>query len=168
MAKQSINYFELEQTPEDYNFLLFGIASSDNQYVIANAINDVLNIDLQLADYIDLSHRIGKDFKFSFYSYTDEAFNLEYNLIPNKSNFVANANEKKSEGDLFAMFNESVDESSRLIPELTKTDFLLLIKGDEHYHYGYKIQELLKSIPEIISLQEIIPDKLSSKSNLIF
>jgi hypothetical protein len=158
----------LHNNPDDFNFLLFGIACSDNQYVLANNINSVLNIDLRLENYIDLSHRMGKDFKFSFFSYLDEEFNLEYNLIPNKSNHAAKEGGDESAGDLFSMFNENVDESSRLIPELTKTDYLLLIKGDEHYNFTYKITEALKQIPEIISLQEIIPEKLSNKTNLIF
>lgn len=140
----------------------------DNQYVLAANINSALGIDLRLSNYIDLSHRLGKDFKFSFFDYLDEEFNLEYNLIPNKSNNVAKDSRDTNEGDLFSAFNENIDESSRLIPELTKTDYLLLIKGDEHYNFTYKITDALKKIPEIISLQEIIPDKLSNKNNLIF
>jgi hypothetical protein len=160
--------YTLHSDPDEFNFLLFGIASSENQYVIASSINSALGIDLRLSDYIDLSHRMGKDFKFSFFDFLDEEFNLEYNLIPNKSNNVAKENSDKQEGDLFSMFNENVDESSRLIPELTKTDYLLLIKGDEHYNFTYKITDALKKIPEIISLQEIIPEKLTNKNNLIF
>lgn len=163
MAKYTLN-----SDPEDFNFLLFGIASSENQYVLASTINSALGIDLRLSNYIDLSHRMGKDFKFSFFDYLDEEFNLEYNLIPNKSNNVAKEKTEKQDGDLFSMFNENVDESSRLIPELTKTDYLLLIKGDEHYNFTYKITDALKKIPEIISLQEIIPEKLANKNNLIF
>jgi hypothetical protein len=158
----------LHSNAEDFNFLLFGIACSDNQYVLATNINSALDIDLRLENYIDLSHRMGKDFKFSFFSYVDEEFNLEYNLIPNKSNHVAKEGGNEQKDDLFSMFNENVDESSRLIPELTKTDYLFLIKGDEHYNFTYKITDALKKIPEIISLQEIIPDKLSNKNNLIF
>jgi len=71
-------------------------------------------------------------------------------------------------GDLFSLLNENIDESSRLIPELTKTDYLLLIKGDEYYHHSYKITDALKKIQGIVQIQEIIPDKLASKSNLIF
>lgn len=158
----------LHTDPEEYNFLLYGISCSDNQYVLANNINHVLKIDLRLENYIDLSHRMGKDFKFSFYSFLDEGLNLEYNLIPNRSNFVANEDSKEESGNLFSMFSENIDESSRLIPELTKTDFLLLIKGDEHYHHSYKILDALKQIQEIITIQEIVPDELSNKSNLIF
>ena len=163
MAKHTLN-----SDPDDFNFLLFGIACPHNQYVLATNINSALGIELQLEDYIDLSHKMGKDFRFSFFSYFDEGFNLEYNLIPNRSNYVAKEGGAKQDNDLFSMFNENVDESSRLIPELTKTDYLLLIKGDEHYNFTYKITDALKSIPEIISLQEIIPDKLSNKNNLIF
>lgn len=158
----------LHSDPEEFNFLLFGIACSDNQYVLASNINTALGIDLRLSNYIDLSHRMGKDFKFSFFDYQDEEFNLEYNLIPNKSNNVAKEKTYSNDGDLFSMFNEDIDESSRLIPELTKTDYLLLIKGDEHYNFTYKITDALKKIPEIISLQEIIPEKLTNKNNLIF
>jgi len=153
---------------DDFKFLLVGIACSDNQYVLAGAINDVLKIDLRLQNYIDLSHRMGKEFKFSFFSYLDEELNIEYNLVPNRSNFITRENDKENSGDLFSLLNEQVDESSRLIPELTKTDYLLLVKGDEYYHYSYKVTAALKEIPGIIKIQEIIPEKLSSKTNLIF
>lgn len=159
--------YTLEKT-DDFSFLLLGIISPENQYVLVNAINSALNIDLRLEDYIDLSHRMGKDFKFSFYCFTDEEFNLEYNLLPNRSNYSAKEKRDTDSGDLFSLFNEDVDESSRLIPELTKTDYLLLVKGDEYYHFIHKITEVLKKIPEIITVQEVIPEKLSSKSNLIF
>jgi hypothetical protein len=158
----------LHNDPDEFNFLLFGIACPDNQYVLATNINSALGIDLSLHNYIDLSHKMGKDFRFSFFNYLDEEFNLEYNLIPNRSNYVAKEDGGTKDGDLFSMFNENVDESSRLIPELTKTDYLLLIKGDEHYNFTYKITDALKKIPEIISLQEIVPEKLSNKNNLIF
>lgn len=162
MAKHTLN------SQGDFNFLVIGIVSPANQYVLVNQINHALNIDLSLDDYIDLSHHIGKDFKFSMFNYSDEEFNLEYNFLPNRSNFSARENNATNTGDLFSLMNESVDESSRLIPELTKTDYFLLIKGDEYNHFIYKITEGLKQIPEIISIQEIIPDKLSSKNNLIF
>jgi len=155
-------------TTEDFNFLLFGIACSDNQYVLVNNINAVLNTELRLDSYIDLSHRIGKEFKFSFFSFVDEELNLEYNLIPNRSNFNHTETTGKESGDLFSLLSENIDESSRLIPELTKTDYLLLIKGDEYYHYSYKVTKKKKKIDGIVQIQEIIPDKLTSKSNLIF
>jgi hypothetical protein len=156
------------ERPDDFNFLLYGIVCSENQYVLVNAINAALHIDLQLEDYIDLSHRMGKDFTFSFFSFMDEEFNLEYNLLPNRSNNTPKEKQEENSGDLFSLFSEGVDESSRLIPELTKTDYLLLIKGDEYYNFIYKISEALKNIPEIISVQDVVPEKLSSKSNLIF
>ncbi len=160
--------YVLDTKADDFNFLLIGIGCNNNQYVLANAINEVLQIDLQLENYIDLSHKIGKEFKFSFYSFLDEEFNIEYNLIPNRSNNSQSSEDTKVASDLFSAFNETIDESSRLIPELTKTDFLLLVKGDEFYHYSYKITEALKKIQDIITIQEIIPDNLSSRNNLIF
>jgi hypothetical protein len=160
--------YVLDTKADDFNFLLIGIGCSNNQYVLANAINEVLQIDLRLENYIDLSHKMGTDFKFSFYSFLDEEFNIEYNLIPNRSNNSENTKHKDLGSNLFSAFNESIDESSRLIPELTKTDFLLLVKGDEFYHYSYKITDALKKISDIISIQEIIPEELNSKNNLIF
>lgn len=160
--------YVLDTKADDFNFLLVGIGCSSNQYRMVNAINEVLQIDLQLQNYVDLSHKMGTEFRFSFYSFLDEEFNIEYNLIPNRSNNSERNQQKDNGGDLFSMFNESVDESSRLIPELTKTDYLFLIKGDEYYHYSYKITEALKKIEEVISVQEIIPEDLSSRNNLIF
>ncbi len=155
-------------TQDDFDFLVIGIVCPENQYILVNKINHVLNIDLRLDNYIDLSHRLGKDFKFSMFNYLDEEFNLEYNFLPNRSNYSANEKTGANTGNLFSLMNENIDESSRLIPELTKTDYFLLIKGDEYNHFIYKITEGLKQIPEIISIQEIIPDKLNSKNNLIF
>ena len=162
MAKHTLDF------TDDFNFLLYGISSNENQYLLVNNINNALHIDLRLESYIDLSHRIGKEFRFSFFSFMDDELNLEYILIPNRSNFT---NEEKSQTDknnLFSLLNENFDESSRLIPELTKTDYLLLIKGDEYYHHSYKIADAIKKTESVIRLQEIIPDTLESKSNLIF
>lgn len=160
--------YTLDTKADDFNFLLIGIGCSSNQYVLVNAINEVLQIGLQLESYIDLSHKMGSNFKFSFYSFFDEEFNIEYILLPNRSNISESATKEESGTDLFSQFNERIDESSRLIPELTKTDFLLLVKGDEFYHYSYKITDALKKISDIISIQEIVPEELSSKNNLIF
>ena len=100
--------YVLDSNPEEFNFLLFGISCTDNQYVLAANINTALGIDLRLSNYIDLSHRLGKDFKFSFFDYLDEEFNLEYNLIPNKSNNVAKGGGENNDGDLFSAFNENI------------------------------------------------------------
>lgn len=163
MAKHVLNTLE-----EDFNFLLYGLSTAENQYYIVSLLNDTLNINLSLDNYIDLSHRMNKDFKFSMYSFLDEKFMLEFILIPNKSNYVAKEQNTDAENDLFSMFNEEVDESSKLIPELKRTDYLLMIKGEENYKYEYRINERLKTLKKIVTVQEIVPDTLSNKNNLIF
>ena len=61
-----------------------------------------------------------------------------------------------------------VDERVKLIKELPKTDYFLILKGEELHTFRFKIMECLKTIPEIVQLQAIEPNDLASKRNLIF
>lgn len=161
MAKHVLNSSE-----EELNFALVGITSPEDQYRILSLINDALNINMTLSDYLPLTAKDDKIFKFSLYKFVDEDLRLEFNLIPNNSNFEEPNMMPSQTDDLFSGI--AFDESSKLIKELPKTDYFLILKGDETHLYQFKIIEKLKKITEIVQIQTIEAQELSSRRNLIF
>lgn len=161
MAKYILNTQE-----DDLDFVLLGITSPENQYQISSLINDYLKINLRLEDYVPFSLKEGKVFKFSLFQYLDEDLGLEYFFIPNTSNFEEPNVNTYAANDLFSGMD--VDESVRLIKELPKTQYFLILKGEDLHQYQYKIIDTLKTIPEIIQIQSIEAKDLPSKRNLIF
>jgi hypothetical protein len=119
-----------------------------------------------LSDYLPLLAKDEKAFKFSLYTFTDEDLRLEFNCIPNNSNFEEPNINLGQITDLFSGIN--LDQSTKLIRELPVTDYFLLLKGDEATIYQFKVIDKLKQIPEIIRIQSIEPNHLQSKKNLIF
>lgn len=161
MAKHVLNTNE-----NDFDFALIGMVCPENQYVILSLVNESLKINLRLNDYVPFSLKNGKLFKFSLYHFTDEELNLEYFLIPNTSNFEAPNMNASGLNDLFTGLD--VDESVKLVKELPKTDYFLIVKGEDLHYYQFKIMEKLKTINEIIQVQTIEASDLPSRRNLIF
>lgn len=161
MAKYVLNTGD-----DDFNFMLLGIVCLENQYTLLSLINDVLGTNLCLSDYIPFNLKDGKLFKFSLYHFLDEELGLEYFFIPNTSNFEEPSMTAAPGDDLFAGLD--VDEQVKLVKELPKTDYFLILKGDELYNLSHRIIEKLKTIEEIIQLQTIEPTDLPSRRNLIF
>jgi hypothetical protein len=158
--------YVLNTSDDDFDFVLIGLVCLENQYHVINAVNEALKINLILSDYLPFNLKDGKLFKFSLYHFIDEALGIDYYLIPNTSNFEEpNINETKSD-DLFGGFD--VDESVKLIKELPKTDYFILLKGEDLHNYQFKIVDKLKTIQDVIQVQTIEPNELSSKRNLIF
>lgn len=161
MAKHVLN-----TGADDYDFVLIGITCSENQYFLSSVVGDALNLSFFLSDYIPFSLKEGKIFKFSLYRFLDEELGLEYFFIPNSSNFEDLNPNMQTTADLFAEIN--VEETTRLIKELPKTDYFILLKGENIHNVQFKIIDRLKTIPEIIQIQLIEPNELQSKRNLIF
>ncbi|MCE3228410.1 MAG: Uncharacterized protein K0S32_2961 [Bacteroidetes bacterium] len=159
MAKHVLN------TPTDLDFVLIGISSAENQYSLVALINETLGTDLALSDNIPYNLKDGKLFYFSLFRFFSEEFGLDYFLIPNNSNFEAE-NNAGGGGDLFSDLN--VEESTKLIRELPKTDYFLILKGEDLHLFRFKVLEHLKSIKEIIQVQNIEPGDLPSRMNLVF
>jgi hypothetical protein len=160
MAKHFLNNSEA-----DIDFVLIGITCLEDQYTLVAIIDDVLKINLQLSDYIPFTLKEGRVFNFSLYRFIDEELGLEYCFVPNNSNFEE-PNINQTSKDLFAGVN--VDESMKLIKELPKTDYFLILKGEDLHNYQFKILQKLKTAGEIIQVSAIEPLQLSSKRNLIF
>ncbi|MDO9000421.1 MAG: IPExxxVDY family protein [Bacteroidota bacterium] len=161
MAKHTLN-----TTDEDFDFVLIGLVCLENQYHVISNVNQALKINLVLSDYLPFNLKGGKLFNFSLYHFLDEAMGIEYSLIPNTSNFDEPDTNQNKTKDLFAEID--VDESVKLIKELPKTDYFILLKGEDLHNYRYKIIDLLKTIPDIIQVQSIEASELASKRNLIF
>ena len=163
-SKKKVAKHVLNSSGDEFRFALAGISSADDQYRVVSLINDALNISLFLSDYIPMNLKRGNTFEFSLYRYTDQSLGLEYFLIPNISNF-----EKPGTGqgaDLFA--GQDIDERVRLIKELPKTDYFLLLKGELYEHYKFDIFAALRSAGSFTQVQAIEPDSLPSRKNLIF
>lgn len=161
MAKHILHSHE-----DDLDFVLIGLSSQENQYAVVSSVNDILNIHLFLSEYIPFHLKEGKIFRFSLYCFSDEELGLDYFFIPNTSNFEEPNINTISTNDLFAGMN--VDERVKLIKELPKTDYFLILKGEDLHNYQFKIIEKLKSQSDFIQIQAIEPQDLPSKRNLIF
>lgn len=150
-----------------FDFVLIGIACPENQYVIINNINLHLNINLSLSQTLKFDLKKHDLFEFSLFHYVDEELGLEYSVVPNKSNYRPMQN-KDAGFDLFANSDQVIEETALLINELPHTNYFFILKGESAIHEQYNVFKLLKSIPVINQVHEIIPDKLPSKNNLIF
>jgi hypothetical protein len=158
--------YVLNTNDDAADFVLIGITCSEDQYTIISLLDSALKIKFFLSDYIPFNLKDNKLFKFSLYRFPDEELGLEYFFIPNTSNFEEPNINASVGNDLFAGLE--VDESVRLIRELPKTDYFMLLKGEDLHNYQYKIIDKLKTLPEIIQIQAIEPSELPSRRNLIF
>ena len=151
---------------DEFDFIVIGITLPDNQYRATSLVNESLGIDLQLSDYVPFNLKSGKFFSFSLFTHVDENLALEYYFIPNASNFEQPGKATPPDGDLFGGLE--VDESTRLIKELPKTDYFLLVKGEAQEHHQFRILQLLRDSGAFTQVQVIDPLTLQSRNNLLF
>jgi len=153
----------------DFDFDVFSITSNESIYRIVFEINSALNIDLQLNDLLDYTHKEGQDFYFPVYTYLHEELNIEFNLLPNQTSFQPQyAREQQQAGDLFG---GDIEHTTKLLPELEKTDYFMLIKGDNRLTYNHTIFKTIRSIQSFQLVEEIVLDRLKdkkAKGNLLF
>ncbi len=139
---------------------------ANNQYQVVGAINAVLKINLHLQAFLPYNLKNQKLFNFSLYTFVDEELGLEYNVIPNQSNFDAPSINSSTPNDLFT--NTGVEESVRLIKELPKTDYFIVLKGEDLHNYQFKIINKLKTVNDFLQVQSVTVEELPSKRNLVF
>jgi len=162
MAKPHV----LNINEEDYEFALLGLSILKDQYETAISINKTLFIALELNNNFSLALKDNKLFRFSLFSYFDKEFAIEYLLIPNVSNFEEPNINTAGSTDLFSEL--PVEERSLLIKELPKTDYFLILKGEEIEGHKHKVIQLLKNMDDVLSIQLIDVTDLPSRSNLVF
>jgi hypothetical protein len=163
MAKHTLN-----SGGGELDFLLLGLMSPENMYTTVSKVNDSLGIDLELSENVPFNLKEGKLFYFSLFNCRSEEFGLEFFFIPNSSNFDPQGNSDNNEnaGDLFSELN--VEETAKLIKELPKTDYFLIVRGEDLHLFQYKIIERLKQKEEILQVQMIEQKELPSRMNLVF
>lgn len=154
---------------EHFDFDLFSITCTESIYRVVHELNQALNIDLQLNDLLDFTHKQGEDFYFPLYGFIHEELNIEFNLLPNQTSFQPKKEGvKPTENDLFA---GDVEQTTSLLPELDNSDYFLIIKGDNRYLYNHTIFEAIKLNPIFIIVHEVFVEDLKdkkSKGNLLF
>jgi hypothetical protein len=150
----------------DYDFSLLALSANVPDYKMCIEINHVLGINLSRDISIELSNKsIKTPLLFSCFSFQDEEEQLEFILLSNKSSNSVSSSVKTAEPTLFE--EERKDVKFLLVPELVQADFLLMIKADNHNELTNDIQNKLKTITFVHSVQAINPETLNSKKNLI-
>lgn len=153
---------------EHFDFDLFSITCNESVYRVIHELNNDLDIDLQLNELLDYTHKDGEDFYFPVYTFQHESLNIEFNLLQNQTSFQPTAKHKKQPMDLFA---GEVEQTTKLMPELDNTDYLLLIKGDNRYLYNHTILETIQKNKSFISVHELFMEDIKdkkSRTNLLF
>ncbi len=154
---------------EHFDFDVLSITSNESVYRIIHELNNDLNIELELQELLDFTHKEGEDFYFPVYGYTYEEINIDFHLLPNLTSYQPKKQPTiKQLPDLFA---GEIEHTTKLLPELDKTDYFLLIKGVNRYLYNHTVLETLQQNKQFTAVHEIflsdIKDK-KSRSNLLF
>lgn len=150
----------------DFDFVLLGLSLIKDQYETAFALNETLNLKLALSHQFQLSLKGHHQFRFSLFRYFDETFGIEYLLIPNASNFEV-PKPQMDATDLFQPVIE-VEERSLLVRELPKTDYFLILKGEDVQVQSHKLLPLIRKIPDLLAVSLIDVLELPSRNNLVF
>ena len=155
------------ETDFDYDFSLLAISAYVPDYKICIEINRVLHTELERDVSIELSTRqIDTPLLFSCFSYQDEMDQCDFLLISNSSSNVVAASPRNISAP--SLFTENrADMKFLFVPELPQADFLFMLKADNHAELIYNIQNKLKTITFVQSVQQINPETLASKKNLI-
>jgi len=128
------------ETEYDYDFSLLAISAYVPDYKMCIEINRLLNIELQRNLPIELSAKnINAPLLFSCFSYQEEEGESEFILLSNKSSNTVSASAKAVSAP--SLFNEiREDIKFMLVPELAQTDFLFMLKSDNHAQQIYNIK----------------------------
>ena len=155
------------ETEYDYDFSLLAISAYVPDYKMCIEINRLLDIELQRDLPIELSTKnINAPLLFSCFSYQEEEEESDFILLSNKSSNTVAASAKAVPAlSLFTEVREDI--KFMLVPELAQTDFLFILKSDNHAQQIYNIQNKLKTITFAMSVQTIEVETLASKKNLI-
>jgi len=151
----------------DYDFSLLAISSPEPDYKLCIHINRLLNIELSRDTPLELSYKnTVTPLTFSCFMYEEAEEENRYVLLANRSTNTVSAIGKPSGLSLFDD-EASSDMKGFLIPELLQADYLLLLQTDDHISIANDIQAKLKKLNFVQTVQNINPETLSTKKNLI-
>ncbi len=129
----------------DLDFVLIAITTPLRDYRLCYMVNKILNFNFIRSEDLCLEPLQGSARAwFSLYKYSWES----------------------SETDFFMIANKGTD--GYLIPEMNRTDYLLLIKN---YIDETELDDILlhlNKIPEIVAAVKVDPKKIKSRENLLF
>jgi hypothetical protein len=147
----------------DYDFKLLSISSTEKDYRMAWLLNNQLEWQLTRSEKpLELFKQGDELHAFYIYTFIDEVLQKEYMLIPNQS-----LKYQKKELN-FSLFDEEMVAKALLIPELLRTDYFIMLKGNVFDEDLIMIESHLNRIPEILMCSAINPTALKSRKNLIF
>ena len=152
----------------DYDFSLLAISSQENDYQLCIHINRLLGIELSRFTPIELKSKTMKTpLSFSCFMFEDdEDEENRYILLANRSTNNVSVAGKTTGLSLFDD-DSAQDMKGFLIPELLQADYLLLLQTDNHERTASDILNKLKKLNFVESVQNINPEALPSKTNLI-
>ncbi|RKR80945.1 hypothetical protein BDD43_1083 [Mucilaginibacter gracilis] len=129
----------------DLDFVLIAITSPLKDYRLCYMVNKGLNFNFVRADdlHLDALNGMAESY-FSFFNCSWESSNTHFYLISNRG----------SDG--------------YLIPEMNRTDYLLMIKNYIDENDLDDIVLRLNRIPEIVAATKVDPKKIKSRENLLF
>jgi hypothetical protein len=128
----------------DLDFVLIAITSPLKDYRLCFLINRALSFNFAKTEDLELDLNIGGQSYFSFYQHSPE----------------------NSETDFFFISNKGTE--GYLVPEMNKTDYLLMIKNYIDENDLDSIITGLNRIPEIVAAVKVDPKKIKSRENLLF
>ena len=135
---------KLTFTP-DFNFTLFGISSHLNDYKLIWSVNSELAVNFSKQDNLKIEDdKLNEVFEFVTYSYYDEARNLKYRIIANRT------------------------VNGYLLPEIKNIDYILHLSGDAGETFQNDLFKNLKAIKSIQAVFKLNVNDLKSKKRLVF
>lgn len=158
----------------DYDFILFSINSTAEDFKICHSINSLLGIEMQKELPFEIQNKNQKEvLQFSMFQYYSEENFITYELVSNKSFNTVRSKEKKNNKvkmqiDLFGENEEAQKQIGFLIPELNKTDYLFIVRSEFDAALVKEIEKRLKTIEDFSNVHYVNPSDLDSKGNLIF
>lgn len=130
---------------ENFDFLLFGISSHENDYRLVWKINHDFSLNFVRNDNLKvISKKTGKELEFPLYSYDDEDTFYLYHLVANKS------------------------DQGVLLEELKNIDYLVMIQGEFTEAFSNGFQNRLKKTENVQGVFKIDASSLKNRDFLVF
>ena len=151
----------------DYNFILIGISSHDEDFRVCWHLNKLLTVDFNRMPDVDILHpKTGLQSTFpmfQFISRQEDPMGNDELPLTEKEELIA------EEMDITFQLIANRHSAGNLIPEQSKMDFFLMIKGEAAYHFNNdELVKQIRNLPCVMAAFKIEPESLKSKDNLIF
>jgi hypothetical protein len=152
---------------DDQHFALIGISTTEERYRCISLINDCLGAELLLDSRVPFSLKGKPIYNFSLYHYSHEETGVEIFFVANLSDFEELQAQNSGADTLFS--DVPVEERARLIRELPGTDYFIILRGEAVHRRLFDVMEKLrKGLPAGISIQNLDPQTVGSRKNLVF